>query len=214
MTTTTHQLDDALTDVRRAFRLLHDYQRLAMDAAAYIGRQLGLPYAGGWHKYTPANRQTPRDGGGHLGLSAWDWLSMMLYEFHFQQPLPDGGKLLFSILLISDTGFFMGDQGSDGIGAVAKYAPAEKSRTCIAFLASTNVKAWQGPGFVWDREQMRVFIETGGNLPEDYVANGIFGKCCDFKRIATEDDTNRLIDELVAEMGRKGIPLKRLERKV
>jgi hypothetical protein len=61
---------------------------------------------------------------------------------------------------------------------------------------------------------MRTFIETGGSLPEDYAARGIFGKCCDFKRIATEDDTNRLIDELVTEMGRKGIPLKRLERKV
>ena len=211
MTPIPHQLDNALTDVRRAFRLLHDYQRLAMDAAAYIGRQLGLPYAGGWHKYGKA---TPRDGGGNLSLSAWDWLPMMLHEFYFQQPLPDGGKLLFSILLISDTGFFMGDQGSEGKGAVSKYAPVDQSQTCIAFLASTNVKAWQSPGFVWDREQMRVFIETGGNLPEDYAANGIFGKCCDFKRIATEEDTNRLIDELVAEMGRKGIPLKRLERKV
>jgi hypothetical protein len=71
---------------------------------------------------------------------------MMLHEFHFQQPQPGGGKLLFSILLISDTGFFMGDQVSEGKGAVAKYAPAEKSQTCIAFLTTTNVNAWQGPG--------------------------------------------------------------------
>lgn len=211
MTMNSNQLDDALTDVRRAYRLLHDYQRLAMDAAAYIGRQLGLTYGGGWQKY---HKQTPRDGGGHLGLSAWDWLSMMLYEFHFQLALPEDEKLLFSILLISDTGFFMESQGSEGKGAVAKYASAEQSQTCIAFLATTNVKAWQGPAFVNDRELMRAFIETGGTLPEDYAAKRIFGKCCDFKRVATEDDTNRLIDELVAEMGRKGLPLKRLDRKV
>ena len=207
---TPQQLDSALTDVRKAYRLLHDYQRLAMDAVAYIGRQLGLTYDSGWSKYENA---APRDGHGRLTQSAWDWLNMMLYEFYFERDEKDGGGMCFSILLISDTGYFIGEPAGATKSNPLSYAPAELSKTCVAFMASTNVKAWKGPDFVKNPAQMRAFLETGGELPEEYGAIGIVAKCCDFKRLATEDDTNRLIDELVSEFGSKRIPLKRLERK-
>lgn len=207
---TINQINDALVDVRKAYRLLHDYQRLAMDAAAYIGRQLDIPYSGGWSKY---EARSPREGSGTLSQTPWCLLNMMFYEFHFKQVHEDGRQLLFSILLISDTGFFLSDVENPSKARTQEYAPAEQSRTCIGFLTSTNSKQWQGPAFAWNPVQMKRFIQTGGELPEEYEAAGIFGKCCDFARISSEEETSRLIDELVREFSRKGVPLKRLERK-
>ena len=139
---------------------------------------------------------------------------MMLYEYFFTRALENGGKLFVSVLLISDTGYFFSDHDQPDKARTLDYAPAEQSRTCIGFLATTNIEHWKGPAFVWNRAQMKTFIETGGDLPEEYGAAAICGKCYHFSRLSSEDETNRLIDELVSAFSGKGIPLKRLERKV
>ena len=36
------EIEKALVDVRKAYRLLHDYQQAVLDAAKYIGSRLGL----------------------------------------------------------------------------------------------------------------------------------------------------------------------------
>lgn len=48
MNTNPAEIADALLDVRKSYRLLHDYQRAALDAASYIGNRLGLSYQGGY----------------------------------------------------------------------------------------------------------------------------------------------------------------------
>lgn len=198
------KIEDALLDVRKAYRLLHDYQRMVLDAVNYIGKQLGMTYAGGWPKYSDPS---PRNGGGELENWAWDWLNMVLYGFHFNRPLADGNMLQMTILLISDTGYFASKAEPKAEPTGTDFLPAEQSRTAIGFLISA--KNWPDPAFMDSNAGMAAFIESGGSLPAEYANTGVVATCCSLSRLATLEETNVLIDELIALAGKSGIPLAR-----
>jgi hypothetical protein len=199
-------IDSALLDVRKAYRLLHDYQRMVLDAVTYLGNQLGLTYAGGWPKFSAA---TPRRGGGKLDNWAWDWLNMMEYDFHFTRDLAGGKTLSLSMLLISDTGYFCSHQKSPQQTETADFLPPEESQTKIGFVISAT--DWK-PEFMEDREAMKIFIETGGELPDAFRWKGIVTRCYDLARLMSEESTNALIDELISAAKKAGVALERIPK--
>lgn len=203
MNSTPAGIKDALLEVRKAYRLLHDYQRMVMDALNYVGIQFGLTYMGGWPKFSAV---TPRLGGGNLNYPAWNWLNLMAYDFHFTRDIEGGKTLMVSMLLISDTGYYCSKEEAMEQKDPADFLPPEQSGTKIGFVIS--VEDWQ-PAFMEDREAIRVFIETGGELPAEFVGKGIITRCYDLARLMSEDSTNTLIDELIAVANKSGIPLQR-----
>jgi hypothetical protein len=206
MTPTQENLEPALLDVRKAYRLLHDYQRMSLDAVNFIGKQLGLDYAGGHPKFSAA---TPRPGKGKLDYGAWDWLNMMCYEFHFHREFDDEWAG-FSVLLISDTGWHCAEDEKLERTNPAGFLPPEQSSTKVGFLMTAN--DWPDMKFMVDKAAMKTFIENDGQLPEEITATGMIGKCCDFSRLASEDATTTLINELVTEANRAGIKLERVAK--
>lgn len=92
--------EDILLDVRKSYRLLHDYQRLILDASKFIGDQLGMTYRGGFPKFS---NNPPGPGRGDLGRWAWDWLGMMAHEFQFNRSIDDG-DIVLSLVHLPDTG--------------------------------------------------------------------------------------------------------------
>lgn len=194
----------ALLDVRKAYRLLHDYQRMVLNAMGHIESQLGFRYQGGYSKFSNV---APRDGKGALDCWAWDWLNMMLYEFHFRN---DAKRLRMSIVLISDTGYFQEDNSlkHEDRTAVSKFASPERSRTMIGFVVSA--KDWPNMAFIGDRESMRAFINEGGKLPPALLAKGLLGRCYDLSCIITKDSTDAMLDDLIKAANLAGIPLERV----
>jgi hypothetical protein len=204
MTPSTASIEQALLDVRKAYRLLHDYQRMVMDSVDYIGKQLGLSYGGGWPKFSDP---TPKAGKGGPEFWAWDWLNMVQYEFHFGRDLPTGGSLGLSMLLVSDTGYFCSDKEPVEKTNVLDFLPADRSQSKIGFVMSA--KGWH-PEFMQTKAGMRTFIETGGDLPPECAAAGMVARCYDLSRLITEDSTNGLIDELISVATASGISLQRV----
>lgn len=208
MSASTVAVEQALLDVRKGYRLIHDYQRMALDAVDEIGKQLGMTYAGGYPKFSDAS---PREGKGGLNYWAWDWLNMVLYDFHFTRSLPERNLLRMSILLISDTGYFDSGQEPRSEPNGDDFIAAEKSKTEIGFIISA--KNWPHPSFMDNNAGMKAFIESGGALPAEMSKQGVIGKCCAFSRLATEEDTHALVEELIFYANRFGIPLNRPESK-
>jgi hypothetical protein len=196
-------------DVRKAYRLLHDYQRMALDATNYIGKQLGLPYVGGWPKFSDAS---PKAGKGELDYWSWDWLNLVLYECHFSKVPMGTPGLKFSVLLISDTGYFCSEQESAEQTNVSDFLAVEQSRTMVGFIISG--KEWPHPAFLENKVQMKTFIETRGTLPSEYGAAGVIGKCYDFDRLVNQQETDALLRELIAFANGAGIPLKVVSHKL
>lgn len=203
MNPSTASIEQALLDVRKAYRLLHDYQQMVLDALNYITKQLGLNYGGGYPKFSDAS---PREGKGGFDYWSWDWLNMMEYDFHASRDLGDGAWLRFSMLLVSDTGYFSSRQETLEKTEVASFLPPEQSQTKLGFVISA--KGWK-PEFMVDRQAMKMFVETGGELPAEFASPEIVTRCYDLARIVNEDSTNELIDELIGAANASGIPLQR-----
>lgn len=200
-------IEASLLEVRKAYRLLHEYQRMVMDAASYVGQQLGFDYAGGYSKFSAT---APGQGRGQLKNWAWDWLNFIEYEFHFTRRREEGSMWL-SILLISDTGYFCSKSEEADKRDVDSFLPVEEAGSKVGFLLSNT--RWPEPTFMRAKDGMKTFIEGSGELPLDFVKAGVIGRCWSLARLASEDEANRVVDDLVIAARENGIRLERVERK-
>lgn len=149
-----NELKSSLIEVRKAYRLLYDYQRKVLDLVQFIGSEFGRSYNGGYSKYCEAS---PRNGKGSLDQWAWDWLNMYYYEFNFHDLK---NKDYFSIVLISDTGFYEAkneNSNFDNKLEVGKYKNAENSQTKLSFVYGDKIlecdgflknDCWEDPEFL------------------------------------------------------------------
>jgi len=202
-------INATLLDVRKAFRLLHDYQRMALDAAGYISHQFGMQYGGGWPRLSGP---PPRAGQGRFNNWSWDWLNMVFYEFHFYRELDDDWAAI-SILLLSDTGYFCADDEGLDRNNLAGYLTPEQSGTKIGVLMTRN-KYPDDMRFLGDKAAMKRFIENDGELPPDIAATGMTAKVYGFECLMTEEKTNALIDDLIRVAQANKIKLERVAPKV
>ena len=202
------KIDEALLDVRKAYRLLHDYQRMALDATKYIGTQLGLTYKGGYPYFSDC---APRDGKGSLDNWAWDWLNLMFYEFHFQREITKDQWLNLSIWLFSDTGYFVSDVRAREQTDVNTFVPVDKAGTKVGFLLYRH---WKQEYYQLkdNPEYLRRFLEHEGELPGLLKDDGVLGKCCDFSQLADEASTEAVIDGLVKLAQDGELPLNRVKK--
>lgn len=205
MNSTKTEIETALVDVRKAYRLLYDYQRSALDAAKYVGSQLGLEYQGG---YSHFSNSAPKDGKGFLDNWAWDWLNLIFYEFHFNRQVSRDNCLNMSIWLFSDTGFFVSDHAAPDKLAVSTFASPEKSGTKLGFLFYRKWKDSYYPMLRDTPENLRRFIEKN-KLPAQMEDCNLFGICCDFSRLADGTSADEVVTELVRLGSAKGFPLER-----
>lgn len=193
MNTSPSDIAKALLDVRKAYRLLHNYQRAALDAARYIGNRLGFPYEGGYPRFTSCS---PGDGKGWLGLSAWDWLNLYFYEFHFMKEEGEGKHIHFSILLYSDTGYYLGESIAPDREDPGTYPSAEQSETKVGFIFYREWPAAYDSLFN-NRQQARDFL-VNGKLPATLLVEGVRGKVRDFSCLASQESTDHLVMELMS----------------
>jgi hypothetical protein len=202
MNTNPSEIANALLDVRKAYRLLHDYQRAALDAASYIGNRLGFTYEGGYSRFTSCS---PRTGKGWLGASAWDWLNLYFYEFHFMKQEEEGKQIFLSILLFSDTGFYLNESVAPDRDDPGTYPSAEQSQTKVGF---TFYRHWKGDydSLFANRQQTRDFL-IDEKLPAMLLEGGVRGMVRDFSCLAEQESTDTLVTELIGFGAREGFRL-------
>jgi len=188
------EISRALIDVRKGYRLLHDYQRSALDAARYIGDCLGFNYVGGYTHFgnsSPANEKVVNGG---LAASAWDWLNLYFYDFHFMKEETEGEYVHFCILLFSDTGYYQNESIAPERDMPTTYPSAEQSETKVGFLLYSS---WEEEydSFFTARDQVRDFLFEG-KLPPLLVNGEVRGMVCDFSCLASQESADRLVMEL------------------
>ena len=208
MNSTHKPIDEVLLNVRKAYRLLHDYQRMVLGAVRYIGSQLDITYNDGWSRFAECTRSGQNV---KLEQSSWDWLPMTGYEFHFAKDLGDKKWLSLSFFIISDTGFFEGDDNENDKENLSAYASVEESSTKLAFIIRR--KHWHPPReFMEDKVKMRNIIKEGGGLPDHLATAGFVGKCYDLSCLASEDQANRVLDDILALAKANALPLERVKK--
>lgn len=204
---------DILTEVRKAYRLLFDYQTKLLALVKYIGGKYGYNYNGGYPKFS--NNQ-PRQGSGNLDDWAWDWLNLYFHEFHFgSKKIDHNTKMYFSLFILNDDGYFLACQKEQqNVGRVNpnKFEKPENSNSKLIFVVGLN--CWTGKAYFADINwcNQRFTIEEKG-IHED--ENGkMFYKTYPLENFFEENNAIVQLSDFERECHAIGIPFKQIKMEI
>ncbi|KGN68495.1 hypothetical protein [Porphyromonas sp. COT-239 OH1446] len=101
------QLGKALYNVRKAHRLLHDYQTRMLDLAYFIKTKLGMPkFTGKKHFSNPISSSSQSDKNIWRDMWAWNFLYSYVFEYYLGVKDVNNKKYAISLIQYSDTGYF------------------------------------------------------------------------------------------------------------
>ena len=132
----TLEINEALKDVRNAYRLLALYQKRLLDIVKYTSNFYNVSFNGGWSKFTNAASHGNRAS---IDRSSWDWLSLYLYKFNLGAIQIGVDKYNFKIVHQADTGYF--DASADkriDRGNAEQFADVTSAVTRLFFVLSKN----------------------------------------------------------------------------
>lgn len=160
---TEEQLENALCEVRKAHRLIYEYQRRMQDLSWFIKNKLGFPLYKGYKKFSnPISRN-------NISYDMWAWDFIYSYVFNYflgEQSDPEkhiSWKL--SVIQISDTGHFKNvDKGSTRTNT-SSYALPEESESRLLFYLTV----------IPESDTLRELIDTN-TIVDAYANSAEFGK--------------------------------------
>jgi hypothetical protein len=129
-------VNEALQDVRSAYRLLALYQTRLIDVVKYVANTYNVTFNSGWSKFSNASSHGNRAS---IDRLSWDWLSLYLYEFNLGAISIGPDKYNFKIVHQADTGYF--DASADQKiyrGNADQFADASTALTRMFFVLSRN----------------------------------------------------------------------------
>ncbi len=193
---------DLFLNVRKAYRLLHDYQQMVIDAVRYISGQLDIKANGGVARFGGDAKAGYR----YLHTPSWDWLPMMCWEFHFVKEIGENQYLSLSLFVVSDTGFYEGQKETPSKEDVASFAPADHSSTRLAFMLRPG--HFENLPFMQNRETMGRFFNEG-LLPADLKAKGFVGESHDMSCLSDEASADIIVARILKLAKKHSMPLER-----
>lgn len=120
------QLKEALCNVRKAHRLLHDYQTRMLNLAHFIKMKLDMPsFKGVKHFSDPISSQSDKNI--WRDMWAWDFLYSYVFEYYLGEKTIENSKYAISLIQYSDTGYF----DRDNISRNAPFSFMEE-KSCIS----------------------------------------------------------------------------------
>lgn len=195
------QLNDALTEVRRAYRLLYLYQRRVLDIVNFIGNKMSLNFDSGWSKFSnPAGTKKKV----HLNNWAWDWLTLYCYQFYFGAVADNIG---FSLVLLSDSGFFESEKSGDELEKlkIDNFVESEKSSTKLYFVAVKAKDVWSCPIHHFLKYK---FKSKEPEFAEEMNDRFWLAKSYDLTEFLNEDSTIKVINDFLKFSENNGIFIK------
>lgn len=130
------QLHNQLADVRKAYRLVYQFQKRVLNILRLFEDEFSIEYYGGYAQFS---NQTPAASFGSLDDSPWDWLNLYLHEFHFrEEELRYRYRINLSVFLVSDTGYF--DALNADKSNTKTFVPADESTSKLVFMIGKD--AW------------------------------------------------------------------------
>lgn len=136
------ELKSALCEVRKAHRLIYEYQRRMQDLTWFVKNKLGFPQYEGYKKFS--GTVSSRNKIYHDNWS-WDFIYTYVFEYHFGRQ-DDKEKHIFwtlSVIQISDTGFYENKEMGASKTLISSYATPEKSESRLLFYLSVAPESAQ-----------------------------------------------------------------------
>lgn len=235
-----NEIKNTLTEVRKAYRLLYEYQTRILSLIKYIGEtRYNFEYKGGWPAFS---KSSPNNAQGDLERSAWDWLNFYFYQFHFerkekkketQERVEIDKEIKFSIFLVSDTGAFeyfrekqekrdeknkedfIIELTPEKSRSVSAFKPLDISETKLIFVISKE-KDWNNPKYLfgeWNelKYKSNFLLDKKGNFEDGN--DKMFFKPYNLEDFETKEKADEKLEDFYNECREKGIFIKDEENK-
>lgn len=126
------ELNNAFLNVRKAHRLIYEYQRRMQDLTWYIKNKLGFPNYKGFKQFSMplSSRNTI-----YLEQWSWDWIYSYMYEYHLGSINIGNTEITLSLFQVSDNGFYKSRSESKRQTQVDSFASVEESDSLLTFYA-------------------------------------------------------------------------------
>lgn len=144
---TEEQLKVAFCEVRKAHRLIYEYQRRMRDLSTFIRNKLGFNAYEGYKRFS--NALSNRDGN-NADKSSWDWIYTYVFEYWLgYQKVGEDRILGLSVIQVSDTGCYKeGKKNSD----ISTFPKVEDSDSRLMFYLC--VRPNEAPDMNWNAEEI------------------------------------------------------------
>lgn len=162
---------NSLLEVRKAYRLLYDFQDRILDLMDFIGSSFGKTYSGGFPKYSDAS---PRSGQGNLDKWAWDWLNMYYYIFQFADNPKTHKGITLGVFLLADDGYFRvkKDDKNPSRRNLDSFESVGSSATRLIFVVGKDYwktvgifgKNWSKPEFILENSGVQNEVNGTGKM--------------------------------------------------
>lgn len=144
-------LREQLLNVRKAHRLLKEYQQAMLEIVFKISDDLNLPIIGGNAPFSWHLRSTRKDEYVDFSIRremwAWDYLPSYLFEYYFGEHEIEGNKRFsLSVFQVSDTGF----KNTENRLELNDFQGVEAASSCLVFLLELKYK--ENGGWLWNRD--------------------------------------------------------------
>lgn len=197
-------VNDILLNVRKAYRLLFEYQKRILDLMSFIGGSFGFSYNGGYPKFSGSS---PKNGKGKLNNWSWDWLNMYYYEFNFVSKKIGDNTIAFAVVLINDTGYYQSNNNKPihktNVSAFDRVENSQSKLILVAGKDTWQVQEWFTSDFI--------FKESGIKGDNDKIM--IF-KSYSIQDFETEAKALNCLKEFQNMCQTNNIPLNIIEKKI
>lgn len=144
---TEEQLKVAFCEVRKAHRLIYEYQHRMRDLSTFIRNKLGFNAYEGYKRFS--NALSNRDGN-NADKSSWDWMYTYVFEYWLgYQKVGEDRILGLSVIQVSDTGCYKkGIKNCD----ISTFPIVEDSDSRLMFYLC--VRPNEVPDMNWNAEEI------------------------------------------------------------
>ena len=197
---TRKEISDSMVEVRKAYRLLHTFQKRILDLANYIGHYWDFGFHSGhpWFSDAVFQRKNAK-----LDRWSWDWLPMYYYDLFFEKEV-NGKKLQLGVIIQADTGYY--DVDTKNKNDVLSFGPPENSETRIILMASDG--HWNSEDFRKNGYSSKETTEYPvGDIIKNDKGKYVIAKAYSIENFINEDLTKEQLVDFESFCESKGIDL-------
>lgn len=166
---TQKEVNDALVDVRKAHRLIYQYQKRVIDIIYYIRERYTMPQFAGVRRFcsTINYKQGLKDEYDvkmlrlERDMWGWDFLYSYLFEFYLGAKKFSNKEISLSIIEASDSGFYQSKQTNKHQTNISSFTDVDESETCLIFVFESITS--KKKKYVWDLDNAINKILEGQN---------------------------------------------------
>jgi hypothetical protein len=199
-----NELEAALCDVRKAHRLLYQYQKRVLDLVLYVREKFNLPEFAGVRRFcspigSRSGLKTEYDEKLlRLPKNMWAWDFLYSYQFEFYLGLRDIEKkqISVSIIEVSDSGYYESQQPNKTKTNISSFKNAESSCTCLIFACET-INNKKKDNYSWDILESTDILLSGQDeyLKKTKDDNYFIAKKFDLSEFSNQESTDNVLEE-------------------